>query len=61
MAAERKLLAQVAARSNRNGNCATATVDTVALHKLQAACAFKITAEISYYFLAMQSYERKGI
>ena len=33
---------RVAARSNRHGNCATATVNTVVLRKFQAACVSKI-------------------
>jgi len=35
----------VAAQFNRHGNCATVTVDTVVLGKLQAACISKITVE----------------
>ena len=37
---------RVAARSNRHGNCATATVDTVVLRKFQAA---KIAVEMTNF------------
>ena len=37
---------RVAARSNRHGNCATATVHTVVLCKFRAACVSKIIVEI---------------
>ena len=53
MAAEWKLLthlhsrSRIAARSNRHGNCTTATVHTVVLRKFRAACVSKITVEIT--------------
>ena len=37
------------AQSNRHGNCATATVDTVVLRKFRAACISKITVEITTF------------
>ena len=40
---------RVAARSNRHGNCATATIDTVVLRKFRAACVSKITVEITTF------------
>jgi len=39
----------VAAQFNRHGNCATVTVDTVVLGKLQAACISKITVELTTF------------
>ena len=40
---------RVAAQSNRHGNCATATVDTVVLHKFRAACfSVEITTFLPY-------------
>ena len=38
-----------AAQFNRQGNCATATVDTVVLGKFQAACVSKITVELTTF------------
>ena len=39
----------VAAQFSRHGNCTTATVDTVALGMLQAACVSKITVELTTF------------
>ena len=50
---------RIAARSNRHGDCTTATVDTVVLRKFRAACISKITVELLLF--AIQSYERNGV
>ena len=52
MAAERRYcftctLGCLAAQFNRHGNCATATVDTKALGKFQAACVSQITVDLT--------------
>ena len=39
----------VAAQFIRHGNCATVKVDTVVLGKFQAACASKITVELTTF------------
>jgi len=39
----------VAVQFNQHGNCATVTVDTVVLGKLQAACISKITVELTAF------------
>ena len=45
---------RVAARSNRHGKCATATVDTVVLRKFQAAC---VTVQITTFLPRMKETE----
>jgi len=42
----------LAAQFNWHGNCAAATVDTVVLHKFQAACVSKITVELTSFCAA---------
>jgi len=41
----------IAAQFNWHGNCATVKVDTVVLGKCQAACASKITVELTTFLL----------
>jgi len=60
MAAEQKVYhltgtpGHVAAQFNRHGKCATVKVDIVVLGKFQAACASKITVELTTFLFCIK-------